>query len=188
MSRNQIKNGKQRDAYSSPYSLGERIGIALWAIVWLVFFRPTPKFLSPWRVALLRLFGARIRGHVFVSESARIKIPWNLIMEDRACIGPFCDVYNLGIVRLRARSTASRYVALCAGGHDITTPLLPLTTGPIDIGPDVFIGSHAFVLQGVQIGAGAVVGAASVVVSDLPKWQICAGNPCKPIKPRKWKR
>lgn len=179
---------RQRDAYSTPWSMRHLAAAWLWSMVWLFLFRPTPKFLSPWRVLLLRLFGARISGRPFVSESARIKYPWKLWLEDRACLGPHCDVYNLGPVILRARCTISRHVSLCAGSHDLATPNLPLITAPIVIGRDAFIGTHVIITLGVTIGEGAVAGAGSVVTKDLPAWKVCAGNPCKPLKNREFCR
>jgi maltose O-acetyltransferase len=53
--------------------------------------------------------------------------------------------------------------------------------GEVVIGDNVFIGARALILKGVRIGDGTVVGAGSVVVSDLPAGSICAGNPCRPI-------
>lgn len=184
MSKRRLTTFDQHSAFDSPYSYRYRLGILLWDVVYTLFFRPTPKFFRPWRVFLLRLFGARIRGTVFVSESARIKVPWNLTMHHRACIGPHCDIYNLAKITIKKRATVSRHVALCGGEHDITTRKLPLVVGEIIIGEDVFIGSHAFVSAGVRLEDGVVVGSASVVTGDLPAWKICVGNPCRAIKDR----
>jgi acetyltransferase-like isoleucine patch superfamily enzyme len=52
----------------------------------------------------------------------------------------------------------------------------------IDIGQNVFIGDNVMILKGVNIGNNAVIGAGSVVTSDIPKNAIAAGNPCKVIK------
>jgi putative colanic acid biosynthesis acetyltransferase WcaF len=181
-----LSTKKQATAYSSPWTTREKLGMAAWRLVCLLLFRPTPKSWKGWRIGLLRLFGARLSGRPFISPSARIRIPWNLEMEDHACLGEGVEVYNLGVVRLKARCTVAQHSYLCAGTHDISTPRLPLIVGEIEIGEDVFIGAAAFVLPGVRIGNGAVIGARAVVTKDMPEWTICAGNPCKPIKPRPW--
>ena len=54
---------------------------------------------------------------------------------------------------------------------------LDARTAPVSIGDDVFIGMNALVLKGVSIGAGAVIGAGSVVRRDVPAGAIVAGNP-----------
>jgi len=183
-----MKTHQQPDAYTSPWSPAVLVRKVLWGVVWLTLFRPTPKFFRGWRIFLLRLFGARISGHVFVSQSCRVHMPWNLVMEDRACLGPHSEVYNLGPVTLRARCTVAQHVYLCAGTHDLSTARLPLVTAPIEVSEDVFIGARALLLPNVVIGPGAVIGAGSVVTKSMPEWMICAGNPCKPIKARVFDR
>lgn len=179
-----LRTFSQKDAYSSPWTITARLRVLLWNITWLLLFRPTPKPFRPWRVFLLRLFGARITGHVYVDASTKIKMPWNLVMENRACLGPHTELYNLAPVILRKRCTIAQYVYFCGGTHDLTTPDLPLVVGEIQIGSDVFVGAKAFFLPGVHVRDGAVVGACSVVTTDLPELMICAGNPCRPIKKR----
>ena len=53
---------------------------------------------------------------------------------------------------------------------------------PIVIEDHVLIGARSIILKGVTIGHGAVIGAGSVVVKDVPANCIAAGNPCKVIK------
>ena len=50
-------------------------------------------------------------------------------------------------------------------------------TAPVVIEDDVWIGASSIVLKGVRIGAGAVIGAGSVVTRDIPPYAIAAGNP-----------
>ncbi len=191
MKNNRAKNyqkHEQKDAYSSPWSLTDRMRLLAWNICSLLLFRPTPKFMNKWRLLLLRVFGAKIKGNPFVSASAKIYMPWNLMMEHRACIGTEVNVYNLAPVILKARCTVAQQAYLCCGTHDLSSECLPLVTGKIIVGPDAFIGARSFVLLNVRIGEGTVVGAMSLVSKDLPDWMICAGNPCKPIRKRNFTR
>ncbi|WP_352929524.1 acyltransferase [Mesorhizobium sp. M1088] len=56
--------------------------------------------------------------------------------------------------------------------------------GGIKIADDVWIGTGAIILDGVQIGEGCVVGAGSVVTKSLPDYAIVAGNPATIIARR----
>lgn len=55
-------------------------------------------------------------------------------------------------------------------------------SGKILVKDKAWIGFNCIVLKGVTIGEGAIVGAGSVVVSDVPDYAIVAGNPAKIIK------
>ena len=184
MDRQRLVVLQQDGAYKSPWSLGARLRMLLWTIACALLFRPTPKLLYRWRLVVLRVFGATVHGAPFVAASARIRMPWNLILHERACLGEYAECYNLATIELRERCTIAQHAYLCAGTHDITTLDLPLTVGPIVIGADVFVGAKAFVLPGVSIGDGAVVGAAAVVTRDVEPWTIVAGNPANPIGQR----
>ena len=60
--------------------------------------------------------------------------------------------------------------------------LLVVKSAPIVIEDDVWIGAHSLILKGVTIGRGAVIGAGSVVVKDIPPFTLWAGNPAKFIR------
>lgn len=176
---------KQDDAYASPWSKRTRFLVLLWDFVWLFFYRPTPKYLYKWRIFLLKIFGAKVTGDPYVAPSSIIKMPWNLTIENKACLGPKSEVYNLGHVHLKARCTVSQEAYICAGSHDFSLKNLPLITASIEIGEDSFLGARAFILPGVKIGDGALIGAASVVTTDVQSWTIVAGNPAKAINKRR---
>lgn len=59
---------------------------------------------------------------------------------------------------------------------------------PINIEEDVFIGASTIILKGVKIGARSIIGAGSVVTSEIPSDQIWAGVPAKLIKPLNFER
>jgi maltose O-acetyltransferase len=53
---------------------------------------------------------------------------------------------------------------------------------PIVIGSDVWVGGGVILCPGVQIGAGSVLGAGSVVTRDIPAGVVAAGNPCRVLR------
>jgi putative colanic acid biosynthesis acetyltransferase WcaF len=184
MTSTEFKAYQQSSAYDSPWKLGDRARLLLWHSCWTLFCSWTPKPLNSWRLFWLRLFGCQIYGNPFVHQRARIQIPWNLILHDRACLGDRANAYSLGAIEIRARATVAQETYLCTGTHDFSLPNLPLMTAKITIGEDAFIGARTFVMPGIHIGSGAIIGACSVVTKDMPAWTISAGNPCKPIKQR----
>ena len=52
-----------------------------------------------------------------------------------------------------------------------------LATEEIRIGDDVWIGTRTIILPGVHVGAGAVIGAGSVVTKPIEPYAVVAGNP-----------
>jgi hypothetical protein len=60
----------------------------------------------------------------------------------------------------------------------------PRTRGDVVIGNDVWLAHEAVVLSGVTIGDGAVVGARSVVRSDVAPYAVVAGNPAVLVRHR----
>ncbi|MBV9007924.1 MAG: putative colanic acid biosynthesis acetyltransferase [Verrucomicrobia bacterium] len=184
MANEQIVNQNQQTAFESPWSGSERMMRALWEFCWLVFCQWTPKPLNPWRLFWLRVFEATIEGKPFVHQRARIAIPWNLTLRDRACLGDRANAYTLGQIEIGQRATVAQEVYLSTGSHDFTQSGMPLTVAKITIEPDAFIGARAFVLPGVTIGARSVIGACSVVTKDVPPDVIAAGNPCRVLRSR----
>jgi len=53
---------------------------------------------------------------------------------------------------------------------------------PIEIEDDVWLSTNVVVLKGVHIGRGSVIGANSVVTSDVPPMVVAAGAPAKVIR------
>ena len=73
--------------------------------------------------------------------------------------------------------------------HRFSDPELPITwqgfvgKGPTRIGDNVWCGAHVVVTSGVTIGERCVIGANSVVTTDIPPFSIAAGAPARVIKP-----
>lgn len=58
------------------------------------------------------------------------------------------------------------------------------TRGDVVIGHDVWLGSGAMIMSGVNVGHGAVVAAHAIVTKDVPPYAIVGGNPAKIIRYR----
>lgn len=169
----------------SPYSRRNQLARALWGVVYLLLFRPSPRPFHGWRRLLLKCFGAKLGRKAKVFSSARVFAPWNLTMGEYSTIAPDVDCYCAGPISIGEHSTVSQYSYLCGASHDFEDSKMTLFTAPIRIGARVWVCADVFVGPGVTIADGAVVGARSSVFSNLPAWTVCTGNPAKPKRPRK---
>ena len=57
-----------------------------------------------------------------------------------------------------------------------------VSTKPVTIGNDIWIGANAVILPGVSIGDHSVVAAGAVVTKDVPPHSLVAGVPARIIK------
>lgn len=156
--------------------------------IWEYFVRPIYHLLpgkrNRLRVPLLRMMGAKIGNDVFIQRRVKILMPWELELGDCLAIAHDVTILNFTNVTIGSMTVISQGVHICTGTHDYNHPYFPLLFKPINVGSECWIASGAFVGPGVSIGNGCVVGANSVVTKTMPEWQVCAGNPCKPIKAR----
>lgn len=171
----------QLSPYHSPWTLGQRLKMFAWEYVWLLLCSWTPKPANPWRIAWLKLFGAEIHGQPFVHQRARIQIPWNLTLRDRACLGDRANAYSLGRIDIHEHATIAQEAYICTGTHAFDQPARNLVTAPIVIRAHAFVGARAFIMPGVEIGEHAIVGACSVVTKDVVPGAVVAGNPARLI-------
>jgi|GEM_PF-1002074 len=100
-------------------------------------------------------------------------------------IGRFCSIGHYAIIGpeehpLNTLSTSPvLYGASSIIGASSETDELG---DPPTIGHDVWIGSHAQVLQGVSVGHGAVIAAGAVVTKNVEPYSIVGGAPARQIR------
>lgn len=180
-----MKPRKQLTPFETPWSIKVQILLSIWRFTWILLCAWTPKYLNPWRLLILKTFGAKVSGVPFVHQSVQIRIPWHLTLHHRACLGEKVQVYSLGEIEIQQRATIAQEAYLCTGTHDFNSPSLQLITKKITIGENTFIGARAMILPGIFVDKNAVVGAQSVVSKDVSSNQIVAGNPASKIGERK---
>jgi acetyltransferase-like isoleucine patch superfamily enzyme len=60
-------------------------------------------------------------------------------------------------------------------------PPLPEEVRPVRICQRAWLGQNCFIMKGVTIGEGAVIGANSVVITDIPPYTVAIGNPARVV-------
>lgn len=173
-------------SYVSRHSFKNKLGRMAWGIAYNLLFRPSPLFLLAWRRGLLTLFGAKL-GKVWIHPKVRIWAPWLLTAGDDVYIDRDVNLYNVYGIDIGERVVISSGAVLCTPSHDYEDPSYPLIGKPILIKDDCWICSDAFILPGVHIGPGSVVGARALVAQSVEPWVVVAGNPAKTVKRRNLK-
>lgn len=122
-----------------------------------------------------------IGDHTYVQENSIV---------NEAEIGKFCSLAMGVSVGLPQHSTSG--VSSHPAFYLRNTPLaktysdrdMTIVSKKTRIGHDVWIGQNAIIMNGLQIGIGAVVGAGAVVTHDVPAYAVVGGVPAKIIKYR----
>jgi acetyltransferase-like isoleucine patch superfamily enzyme len=121
--------------------------------------------------------------------SGRIFDDPELIIKDRVDIGHnVLFVVNRQIVIEDDVNVASgvRFMDSDAHPRDTTERIADLPPRPEEIKPvricrNAWIGQNSFILKGVTVGEGAIIGVNSVVVTDIPPYSVAMGNPARVV-------
>lgn len=114
------------------------------------------------------IHGARIVCDAELKIGNYVLISWQVVLMDTYRL-PFDNVKRRQILE-RAAAQPDRFFSA------------DVSPQPILIQDNVWIGFDACVLPGVTIGEGAVVGARSVVVENVPPYTVVAGNPARVVR------
>lgn len=182
--------------------------LRLWLQKWRWYSRPR----RPWNVARLHLELARrqafargvLHGNVLqMLREGRLEIgphayfePGVWLTSDTGRIGiGGGSLLNLNVmlaaverVEIGEHCMLANGCVLTDGDHRFDDPSTPVpwqgftSKGPVVLGDNVWLGAHVVVTSGVTIGRRAVIGANSVVTSDIPEFSVAAGAPARVLK------
>lgn len=168
------------------YSEDEYGQISLWRVIkrtiktykdgFLLKYGMNSWLLSPLlprkiRPAILRSIGCTVGKDVFVGDNVRIDSGHAdlITMEDHVHVAGGC--------RLLCHQRNLKNYCI---GDDYAK--LGYILKPIVLKKGCLIGMESFVMPGVTVGEGAIVGAGSLVTKDIPAWTIATGRPAKVVK------
>jgi len=140
------------------------------------------------RRVLLSIIVESCGKHISVKKNAYIGKGTNLVIGDNAQIGANAKIESH--VTIGSRVLMGPDVTIMTQTHAFENPHIPiqlqgaLPIQPVYIGEDVWIGTRAIIMPGIQIGKGAVVGAGSVVTKNVPDMAIVGGVPASIIRYR----
>lgn len=132
--------------------------------------------------------GCRIEAYPFDNQSVTLFIGENFQMNDYVHIAAMESVKIGNNVLMASKIFISdishgSYLGDANDSPPKSIPKMrPLSSKPIIIEDNVWLGEFVTVLPGVTIGKGTIVGANSVVSKSLPANVIAVGTPAKPIK------
>lgn len=135
---------------------------------WSILEPFNPRKLRP---SIMRKMGCKVGKGCFIGDNVRIDLGHaNMItLEDGVSIAG-------GSRLLCHQRDFSNYCV----GDDYNK--LGYVIKPIVLKKGCLIGMESFVLPGVTIGEGAIVGAGSLVTKDVPAWTVATGRPAKVVK------
>src|SRR5262245_15714173 len=129
------------------------------------------------RISVIRMFGGRIGERTLIRHNVKIHWPWKLTIGSDCWIGEETWILNLEPVVIGDNTCLSQGVLLCTGSHDRRSPKFAYDNAATSDGDGVWIAARATILRGVTIGDRAVVGATSLVASDIGRGAMVAAPP-----------
>jgi acetyltransferase-like isoleucine patch superfamily enzyme len=97
-------------------------------------------------------------------------------------------VAALGLVEIGDHCMFANGCFVTDASHRFDDPAQPVTwqgftsKGPTRVGDNVWCGAHVVITSGVTVGERCVIGANSVVTTDLPPFSIAAGSPARVLR------
>jgi len=131
------------------------------------------------------MFDVGAQGQVMIGQCSLVNGAW-IICDAAVEIGEYAliawNVVLMDSYRAAFKPESRRKALQQLPTQSVRRLISETEAQPIRIGRNVWIGFDCCVLPGVTIGDGAIIGARSVVVEDVPPYTLAAGNPARIIR------
>jgi acetyltransferase-like isoleucine patch superfamily enzyme len=121
----------------------------------------------------------RIGDDVYIGDDCILSCSELVEIGEATLLGHGVQIFDNNSHPLDAEQRFADWQSVRDGGGDRHH----IESAPVRIGTRCWIGFGAIILRGVTLGPGSVVGAASVVTSDVAAGAVVAGNPAREIRP-----
>ncbi|SMF22618.1 transferase hexapeptide (six repeat-containing protein) [Alteromonadaceae bacterium Bs31] len=169
---------------------------------WIIEHKLRPQFDTLGRdTAVLKPLSVNITGsnihagdylHIISNKQQAVSLTcWRskqqqgkIVIGDYCLLSPGVKIASANSIKIGNNTMIAAEVYISdSDWHGLYNRVRPFRcTSPICIGENVWVGLRAIIGKGVSIGDNSVVGAGSVVVNDVPKNVVVAGNPARVIK------
>ncbi len=113
----------------------------------------------------------------------------DITLGDEVNISSHCTLFSSNALSIGRGTVIGAYSYLLSGGEYDTDSAIPFceqsgmnTKGPLDLGPNCWLGARVTLLDGVTVGEHTTLGAGAVVTADIPAHSIAVGVPARVVK------
>ena len=110
-----------------------------------------------------------IRNRVGIGHNVSFTVNKQIVIEDDVLVASGVTIMDTDA---HPRNAADRIAGL---------PPTPEEIKPVHICKNVWIGHGCSIMKGVTVGEGAIIGANSVVITDIPPYSVAMGNPARVV-------
>lgn len=156
----------------------------IWYFTNIIFFISPLNPISSLKVALLKLFGAKIGKNVNIKPNVNIKYPWKLSIGDNVWIGEKAWIDNLGQVTIGNNVCISQGAMLLCGNHNYKKSSFDLIVKDITLEDGSWVGAQSVVCPGVTLHSHSILSVGSVATHDLAPYTVYQGIPAVKVRIR----
>ena len=134
--------------------------------------------------------GIRIGRGVFIGRNSILSCKnGDIELADGANVGFNCEIFSASRVRIGSHVLMAAYSYVIGGDHDFSDPSASVlsqtrTSAGVEIGAGAWVGAGAKILDGVTVGERAIVGAGAVVRESIPPGAVAVGMPARVVSMR----